>query len=53
MRLKPTKILRAPLGLVGQPTSRGYNLGILSLFDMHDTSLERSLRGLQMKTQFQ
>ena len=35
-----TNILWAPLGLVGQPTSRGRNLVILSSFDAHDTSLE-------------
>ena len=48
-----TKSSWAPLGLVGQPTSQGRDLVILSLFDVHDNSLERSLYGLQVKTKFQ
>ena len=42
-----TKSQWAPLGLVGQPTSRGHNLVILSPFGVHDTFLERSLRVIQ------
>ena len=38
-----TKSLWAPLGLVGQPTSWGRNLVILSPFGAYDTFLERSL----------
>ena len=37
-----TKSLWTLLGLVWQPTSRGRNLVILSLFGMYDTFLERS-----------
>ena len=39
-----SKSLWVPLGLFGQPTSQGRNLAILSLFDVYDTSLERSIR---------
>ena len=45
-----TKILWAPMGLVGQPTSRGHNLVILSPFGVYDTSLERSLRNTLFKS---
>ena len=47
-----TKSLWAPLGLIGQPTSWGRNLGIWSPFDAHDTSLEIFIWGLQPWTKF-
>ena len=40
----------APFGQIGVSTSRGRNFGILSSFDAHDTSLERSIRGIQLAT---
>jgi len=46
-----TKSLWAPLGLVGQPTSQGRNLVILSLFGAYDTLLERSRWLLQVSSQ--
>ena len=41
-------ILWASLGLIGQPTSRGCNLVILSPFGAYDISLEISLQVLQV-----
>lgn len=46
-RIWNAKSFWAPLGLVGQPTSRDHNLVILSLFGAYDTLLEISLQVLQ------
>jgi len=40
------KSLWDPMGVVGMSTSQGHNFFILSLFGGHDSSFERSIRGL-------